>query len=314
MNGKAIIETKNLTKIYHVDGREIRAVDNLNLTVYEGELFGYLGPNGSGKTTTILMLLGLIQPTSGEGKVAGYDIIRESKMIRRVAGYIPERYSFYEDLSAYENLEYFAKLNNIPKNEVEERIKWALEIVELSKWINAPVKTFSRGMKQRLALANVLIRKPKIIFLDEPTAGLDPHATAKFRSLIKKLNNEFNITIFLSSHMLHEVRQICNKIGFLKDGRLIAIDTIDGFMNKMGIKVILEATNINHKIIKSIESLNDVNKVLKVNDKLVIYARNDVRLDISKIVTGLGEYILTLKIEPPTLEEVFFIVYGEKGG
>ncbi|MCS7365688.1 MAG: ABC transporter ATP-binding protein [archaeon GB-1867-035] len=309
----AIIETENLTKIYHVDGREIRAVDGLNLTVYEGELFGYLGPNGSGKTTTILMLLGLISPTSGGGRVAGFDIIRESKAVRSVTGFIPEKFSFYEDLPAYDNLAYFAKLNGIVKNEIDDRIKWALNIVELSDWINAPVKTFSRGMRQRLALANILIKKPKIIFLDEPTAGLDPYATANFRSLIKRLNEEFNITIFLSSHMLHEVRQICNRIGFLNKGRLVAVDTIEGFMEKMGIKIILEATNLSDKLIKLIEALDDVNRVFKSNGELIIYAREDVRLDISKIVTSLGEHVLTLKIEPPTLEEVFFLVYGGEG-
>ena len=224
---EAIIRTEGLTKIYRVNGREVKAVDNLNLTVYEGELFGYLGPNGSGKTTTILMLLGLINPSRGRGWVANYDITKESKKIRTIAGYIPERYSFYEDLSAYRNLKFFGKLNGISDSEIDDRIKWALELVELHDWINSPVKTFSRGMKQRLALANVLIKKPKVIFLDEPTAGLDPHARAKFRELIKRLNEELGLTVFLSSHMLHEVRQICNRIGFLMNGKLIAIDTID---------------------------------------------------------------------------------------
>ncbi len=307
---EAIIRTEGLTKIYRVNGREVKAVDNLNLTVYEGELFGYLGPNGSGKTTTILMLLGLINPSRGRGWVANYDITKESKKIRTIAGYIPERYSFYEDLSAYRNLKFFGKLNGISDSEIDDRIKWALELVELHDWINSPVKTFSRGMKQRLALANVLIKKPKVIFLDEPTAGLDPHARAKFRELIKRLNEELGLTVFLSSHMLHEVRQICNRIGFLMNGKLIAIDTIDGFISKMGYKIVFELTKINDEIISAVKSINGVNKVFRTDNQLTIYAGRDVRLELSKLANDFNAHILTLKLETPTLEEVFFNIYG----
>lgn len=308
-----IIETENLTKIYRVDGREIRAVDNLNLKVYEGDVFGYLGPNGAGKTTTILMLLGLIMPTSGGGRVCGYDIIKESKKVRSVVGYVPEKYSFYEDMSAHYNLRYFAKLNGIPEGEIDDRIKRALEIVELQDRARSLVATFSRGMKQRLALANTLIKNPKLIFLDEPTAGLDPYATASFRELMRKLNKEFKTTIFISSHMLHEVRQLCNRIGFLNEGKLIAVDTIDEFLKKAGVRIVLEIVGGGDEVIKTIEGVNDVNRVLKKDEEIVVYAGSDVRLEIVDLVTRMGCKILTVKVEPPTLEEVFFTIYGGGG-
>lgn len=308
-----IIETENLTKIYRVDGREIRAVDNLNLKVYEGDVFGYLGPNGAGKTTTILMLLGLIMPTSGGGRVCGYDIIKESKKVRSVVGYVPEKYSFYEDMSAHYNLRYFAKLNGIPEGEIDDRIKRALEIVELQDRAKSLVATFSRGMKQRLALANTLIKNPKLIFLDEPTAGLDPYATASFRELMRKLNKEFKTTIFISSHMLHEVRQLCNRIGFLNEGKLIAVDTIDEFLKKAGVRIVLEIVGGGDEVIKTIEGVNDVNRVLKKDEEIVVYAGSDVRLEIVDLVTRMGCKILTVKVEPPTLEEVFFTIYGGGG-
>jgi ABC-2 type transport system ATP-binding protein len=305
-----IIETENLTKIYRVGGREIRAVDNLNLKVYEGDVFGYLGPNGAGKTTTILMLLGLIMPTSGGGRVCGYDIIRESRKVRSVVGYVPEKYSFYEDMTAYDNLRYFAKLNGIPDGEIDDRIRRALEIVELQDRAGSLVATFSRGMKQRLALANTLIKNPKLIFLDEPTAGLDPYATASFRELMRKLNREFKTTIFISSHMLHEVRQLCNRIGFLNEGKLIAVDTIDEFLRKAGVRIVLEVVGGGDEVIKVIEGVNGVNRVLKRDEGIVVYAGSDVRLEIVDLVMKMGLKILTVKVEPPTLEEVFFTIYG----
>jgi ABC-2 type transport system ATP-binding protein len=305
-----IIETENLTKIYRVGGREIRAVDNLNLKVYEGDVFGYLGPNGAGKTTTILMLLGLIMPTSGGGRVCGYDIIRESRKVRSVVGYVPEKYSFYEDMTAYDNLRYFAKLNGIPDGEIDDRIRRALEIVELQDRAGSLVATFSRGMKQRLALANTLIKNPRLIFLDEPTAGLDPYATASFRELMKKLNREFKTTIFISSHMLHEVRQLCNRIGFLNEGKLIAVDTIDEFLRKAGVRIVLEVVGGGDEVIKVIEGVNGVNRVLKRDEGIVVYAGSDVRLEIVDLVMKMGLKILTVKVEPPTLEEVFFTIYG----
>ncbi len=305
-----IIETRELTKVYRLGENRITAVDNLNLKVYRGEVFGLLGPNGSGKTTTILMLLGLIEPTSGEAYVAGFDITRNSRDIRRITGLIPERYSFYEDMSAYRNLRFFAKLAGIPEREIEERIDWSLNFVGLGEWKYAPVKTFSRGMRQRLALANILVKKPEVIFLDEPTSGLDPHATKMFRDLIRKMNRELKITVFICSHLLHEVKQICSRVGFMRNGRLIAVDSIDDLMKKMGYRIVLEATNLNEKVAEEIKGINGVSKIIWKDGTLIIYADRDVRLEVSKLINRLGGYVLTLKIEEPTLEEVFFEIYG----
>lgn len=207
-----IIQTHNLTKYYG----QIKAVDHLNLTVYEGEIFGFLGPNGAGKTTTLLMLMGLTVPTSGTATVGGYDIIKDSRNVRRIAGLLPEGAGFYEDLTARQNLKYIAKLNDIPRIEAEKRVKELLEAVGLAKWADTKVEKFSRGMKQRLGIAMVLIKKPKIAFFDEPTIGLDPQGTKEIRDTLINLNKEHGLTVVLSSHLLYEVQQTCQKVGIIR--------------------------------------------------------------------------------------------------
>jgi ABC-2 type transport system ATP-binding protein len=229
---RPIIQTQELTKHYG----DIKAVDHLDLVVYEGEIFGFLGPNGSGKTTTLLMLMGLTVPTSGTATVGGYDIIKDSKQVRRIAGMLPEGAGYYEDLTAKQNLNYIGQLNDVPKLEREKRIKDLLEAVGLAKWTDTKVEKFSRGMKQRLGIAQVLIKNPKIAFFDEPTIGLDPQGTKEIRETIIRLNKEQGLTVFLSSHLLYEVQQTCQRVGFIRAGKLVAADTIENLTNKLARK------------------------------------------------------------------------------
>ncbi len=223
MKEKPIIETQNLTKFY---GEQV-AVDDLTFNIQEGEIFGFLGPNGSGKTTTLLMLLGLTEPSDGWAKVAEFDPTREAIKIKRIVGYIPENMGFYDDMNAIENLRFIARLNNIPDPASSEKIGEALERVGLNEEAEKRVGAYSRGMRQRLGIAEILIKEPKIAFLDEPTLGLDPDGTIRIIEYIQSLSKDNNITILLSSHDLKQVQKISDRIGIMINGRMIALGPIE---------------------------------------------------------------------------------------
>ena len=203
MNGKVVIETNDLTKRY--DG--VTVVDRLNLHVREKEIFGLLGPNGAGKTTTILMLLGLTEPTAGSARVYEYNPTREPLKVKRLVGYLPEKVGFYDNLTARENLTFIAELNNISYNDANRKIDELLEMVGIGDVGNLAVGKFSRGMKQRLGIADVLIKSPKVAFLDEPTAGLDPEGINQINNIIANLP-QMGATVILSSHQLYQVQRI----------------------------------------------------------------------------------------------------------
>ncbi len=219
----AVIETKELTKKY---GPQV-AVDNLSIEVYQGEIFGFLGPNGAGKTTTLLMLLGLTEPSSGAARVLGFDPVREPLSIKRQVGYLPENVGFYDDLTARENLTYVARLNRLSRDEVKRRIESALDTVGLGPEGNKMVGAYSRGMRQRLGIAELLIKDPKIVFLDEPTLGLDPDGINRMLDLIVSLSREQGISVLLSSHLLDQVQRICTRVGIMIQGKLVARGTIE---------------------------------------------------------------------------------------
>jgi len=219
----AIIETRGLTRRY---GRQT-AVDRLDLEVREGEIFGFLGPNGAGKTTTILMLLGLTEPTAGSARVLGHDPVLDPLPIKRQVGYLPENVGFYDDLTARENLQYIADLNRIPRSEAARKIESALATVGLSDVDDKPVGAFSRGMRQRLGLAELLVKDPRLMILDEPTLGLDPDGTLKMLDLIRDLNRSRGITVMFSSHLLDQVQRICHRVGIMIQGRLVALGTLE---------------------------------------------------------------------------------------
>jgi ABC-2 type transport system ATP-binding protein len=305
-----IIQTHDLTKYYG----KIKAVDHLNLTVHEGEIFGFLGPNGAGKTTTFLMLMGLTVPTSGTATVGGYDIIKDSRNVRRIAGLLPEGAGFYEDLTAKQNLKYIAKLNDIPRIEAEKRIKELLEAVGLAKWADVKVEKFSRGMKQRLGIAMVLIKEPKIAFFDEPTIGLDPQGTKEIRDTLINLNRERGLTVVFSSHLLYEVQQTCQKVGIIREGKLIAEDTIENLSNKLAkekITLELELSKITPDLIREIKAINGVTSVNHENRKLYIQMERDKSMEISQTVIKHGALILLMKPKQYSLEEIFLKYYEE---
>ena len=223
MGEKAIIETQNLSKSY---GTQV-AVNDLTFSIEEGEIFGFLGPNGSGKTTTLLMLLGLTEPTRGWARVADFDPTREPIKVKKIVGYIPENIGFYDDMNSIENLLFIARLNNIPDSVSSPKIQEALESVGLKDEAEKKVGAYSRGMRQRLGIAEILIKEPNIAFLDEPTLGLDPEGTTRITDYIQALSRDKNITILLSSHDLKQVQKISNRIGIMINGQMIAVGPIE---------------------------------------------------------------------------------------
>ena len=223
MEASTIIETVNLTKHY----RRQTAVNDLNFKVNEGEVFGFVGPNGAGKTTTLLMLMGLSHPSAGSAKVCGFDPLRNAIEVKRIAGYLPENVGFYGDLDAVQNLEYVASLNGMETNKASEKIDELLDLVELKQDARKKVGAFSRGMKQRLGFAEALIKDPKLLFLDEPTIGLDPDGALRLMELIKSLNRDRQITVLLSSHNLHQVQKISHRVGIMIHGEMVAEGTIE---------------------------------------------------------------------------------------
>lgn len=223
MDPQFILETQDLTKHYPHQ----TAVDHLSFRVKEGEIFGFLGPNGAGKTTTLLMLLGLSEPSSGSARVLGIDPVRRAREIKRYVGYLPENVGFYGDLDAAQSLEYIADLNGIPKEKTDEKIQEVLQAVGLNEASDKKVGAYSRGMKQRLGIAEVLIKDPKLLFLDEPTLGLDPDGAARLIDLIQSLTRERNITILLSSHNLNHVQKVSNRVGIMIKGKMVAEGSIE---------------------------------------------------------------------------------------
>ncbi|MCL4377663.1 MAG: ABC transporter ATP-binding protein, partial [Actinobacteria bacterium] len=223
LNMEHVIVAENLTKKYN--GKSV--VNNLNLTVDKGEIFGLLGPNGAGKSTIILMLLGLTEPSSGSVKVAGYNSTKDPIRVKSITGYLPERLGFYEDMTARQNLAYTAELNNIPQKQINTKIDDVLEIVGLQKNKNQLVNQFSKGMKKRLGIADVLIKDPELAILDEPTEGLDIKIANQVLNNIHLLNKEKNITFLISSHQLNLIQKICTRIGIMSRGNLIGEGKID---------------------------------------------------------------------------------------
>ncbi|SCD19322.1 ATP-binding cassette domain [Proteiniphilum saccharofermentans] len=225
-----VIELTGLTKRYG----DFTAVDNLDLNIRKGEIFGLLGPNGAGKSTTILMILGLTEPTAGSVSVCGINSTTSPVEVKRKVGYLPEDVGFYEDMTGMENLIYTAELNGIPLSEAREKAASLLHRVGLGNETEKRTGKYSKGMRQRLGLADVLIKDPEIIILDEPTSGIDPTGVQDFIHLIRHLSHENGLTVLFSSHHLHQVQQLCDRVGLFGKGRLLTLIDINELHNKPG--------------------------------------------------------------------------------
>jgi ABC-2 type transport system ATP-binding protein len=219
----AVIVTRRLSKLYG----QFTAVDNLDLTIRAGEVFGLLGPNGAGKTTTVLMILGLTEPTRGVVRVVGLDPTREPLGVKRKVGYLPDNVGFYGGMTGRENLRYTAKLNGLARTAAEARIDELLAEVRLTDAADKKAETYSRGMRQRLGIADALVKNPSVLILDEPTIAIDPAGVEELLGLIRRLVAERNLTVLLSSHILGQVQSLCDRVGFFSAGRLVAAGPLD---------------------------------------------------------------------------------------
>jgi ABC-2 type transport system ATP-binding protein len=310
MGKKIVVETQELTKKY--DGTTV--VDHLNLHVTENEVFGLLGPNGAGKTTTILMLLGLTEPASGSARVFGFDSTREPLKVKRLTGYLPEKVGFYDNITARENLKFIAQLNNISDAESRHLIEQILEAVGIAEMADVTVGKFSRGMKQRLGIADVLVKKPKIAFLDEPTAGLDPEGINQILDLIANLP-QTGTTVVLSSHRLYEVQRVCHSIGILSKGKMVVEGSLDALgreaLAEGRYRIEVETTQPSPQLIEVINQISGVRKVGAKGNLLQITTDSDLRAEISKAVVQSGVPLIQMKIQEFSLDEIYMKYFHE---
>jgi len=301
MNPK-VVETKGLTKTYG----NLTAVDEINLSIEEGEIFGFLGPNGAGKTTTILMLLGLTEPTSGKATVYGYDPTVNPLKVKSLVGYLPERVGFYEDLTAWQNLSFTAELNRLSPKSARERIDRLLTWVGLGDVAHERVGKFSRGMKQRLGIADVLIKEPKLIILDEPTAGIDPQGANQILDLIADISRERKTTVVFSSHLLHHVQRICSSIAIMVKGRLVTqgkIEELGGGRGKYRIEV--QVAQPSPELIPNLERVKGIINIEREGEMLFIRCDEDLRPQIAKAIVDSKSLLVQMRMMELSLEEIY---------
>jgi ABC-2 type transport system ATP-binding protein len=299
-----LIDTENLTRKFG----DLTAVDSLNLHVEQGEVFGFLGPNGAGKTTTMRMLCCLISKTSGEARIAGYDVANQedSLKIRKIIGVLPENVGLYDDLSAYNNLDFYGKLYECTETQRKENIPHFLKMLGIWDERDLTVKTFSKGMKQKLAIARALIHDPEILFLDEPTANLDPESSKTVRDFILRLKKEKKTTIFLNTHNLDEAQRICDKIGIFNT-KLMALGSPEELEGAVwGNKTIIQLEQVNDRILEALGKLSLKNMTINHN-KLTIDVENPEKenpIIVDNIVSAGGHVQYVTKLSP-TLEDAY---------
>lgn len=300
-----VIETEHLTKNF----KQITAVNDLNLRIEEGDTFGFLGPNGAGKTTTIRMLTGFLKPTTGSIRIMGYDIFKDSKKAKEHIGLVPDMFGLYEVLNADEHLHYYGSLYGMSKNERNKNIDRVLSFVKLEERRKSKIKEYSHGMKQRLAIAQALLSNPELLFLDEPTIGLDPKGANEVRKLIKSLAKE-GMTVFMSSHLLNEVQEVCETVGIINYGSLIKHDSIKNLSKELqsqkGNFIKIEVWNPDTKHLELLKKMKGVTKVQGYQNTLNVQIENiDVIPDLVNGLVEAGVRIGSVQEMKPDLEQIF---------
>ncbi|MDE2332505.1 MAG: ABC transporter ATP-binding protein [Bradyrhizobium sp.] len=297
-----VIAAQGLTKSY--DG--VRVVDAINFDIARGEVFGLLGPNGAGKTTTILMMLGLTEISSGKVSVLGHDPARSPLRVKRKVGYLPDSVGFYDYLTASENLAYTAKLMGLRSAERTHRIAAALARVRLSDVADKRVATFSRGMRQRLGLAEIIVKQAEIAILDEPTSGLDPQATLEFLNLIEELKAE-GITILLSSHLLDQVQRVCDRVALFQSGRIVLMGAVADLARQvLGAGFVVEVEAEGTGLARRLATIPGVTNVEAVAaDRFRMTADRDVRAEAAYAVVGANGSLRRLSVDEPSLEAIY---------
>lgn len=311
------VSVRGLTKRY---GR-FTAVDALDLDLLRGEVFGLLGPNGAGKTTTILMLLGLTEPSAGTALVEGHDPLREPLAVKRIVGYLPDNVGFYPDLSGRQNLRYTASLNRLRGAAAEERISDLLGRVGLADAGDRPAGTYSRGMRQRLGIADALVKDPRVLILDEPTIGIDPEGIREFLELILDLSRRQGITVLLSSHLLHQVQEVCDRVGIFVAGRLMAVGPVDElgrtFAKTADVEIELEARDGEGCALPAeralrLADLPGVREITPREDGWLVRAESDVRPALSRRLVDTGFLPIHLRLRTADLDQIYSRYFREE--
>ena len=306
------IEINSLSKNF----KDSIAVDNISLNVEEGEIFGFLGPNGAGKSTTMMILTTLLKPTSGHASVCGYDVVSNSSQVRKNIGFVQQEIGIDEYLTARENLQFQCKISQIPKDQIQARIDEVIDLVELTEKQNEPSITFSGGMRKRLDLACGLIHRPKVLFLDEPTVGLDIQTRRKIWQYIRKIHKEFGMTLFVSTHYMEEADNLCDRVGIIDYGKIQIIDTPESMKNNLETDMITFSI-VSDKIKKEqfVEKLKTLEliKNIKINETdMIVQSSNSTQVvpQIFEIASGIGLNIDSFVLNKPTLDDVFIAYTG----
>ena len=307
------VETKSLTKSFG----NVIAVNDISFSVKTGEIFGFLGPNGAGKSTTMMILTTLLKPTSGQALISEFDVMNDAKKVRENIGYVQQETTVDEYLTGRENLLLQAKLNHIPKKEINKRIDDILELIELSDKQNESVVTYSGGMRKRLDIAGGLLHRPKVLFLDEPTVGLDIQTRRKIWEYIKKIHTEFNMTIFLSTHYMEEADRLCDRVGIIDGGKIQVIDSPENLKNAMGnevISIILDENKIHDSFLPKLKEIKFVKNITEDGAKLTLFVSNGTQVipKIFQISSELDVTIITISLTRPTLDDVFLSYTGHE--
>ena len=306
------IEINSLTKSFG----DFNAVDDITLKIESGEIFGFLGPNGAGKSTTMMILTTLLKPTSGNALVQGYDVQSQGKKVRENIGFVQQDISVDEYLTGRENLILQARISRIPKSEVSSRIDEVLELVELKERQNQASITYSGGMRKRLDIASGLLHRPKVLFLDEPTVGLDIQTRRKIWEYIRKIHKEFGMTIFLSTHYMEEADKLCDRIGIIDHGKIQAIDKPSTMKNALGDDrisfTLVDGIDNRDSLIKKIEEIDFVKEIKLKEDEITVFSSQstDVIPTIFQISNDMQMKINTISLTQPTLDDVFISYTG----
>jgi len=307
---KLAIRTENLTR----DFDTVRAVDGLSLQIPQGIVFGFLGPNGSGKTTTIRLLLGLLEPTGGQAEVLGFDTRTQAGAIRERAGALLEHHGLYERLSAEDNLEFYGRINRIPKAQRQARIRELLMDLRLWERRKESVGTWSRGMKQKLAMARVLLHRPPLIFLDEPTAGLDPIAAVALRGDLEALAAREGVTVFLTTHNLTEAEKLCGLVGVIRQGKLLAVGHPDALRAQTGGPMVeMVGRGFNDEALNLLRARPEVVGVERQNGHLSVALQDGAQVaPLVSLVVSAGAQVEEIRKGTASLEEVFVTLMEEE--
>ena len=308
-----MIKIENLRKNYGLQP----VLQGVNLHISAGEFVMLVGTNGAGKSTTMMILATLLKPTSGNALVSGYDVTTHPTKVRQNIGYVQQETTVDEYLTGRENLILQARLNHIPKDQINKRIDTILELIELSDKQNDPVVTYSGGMRKRLDIAGGLLHHPKVLFLDEPTVGLDIQTRRKIWEYVKKLHSEFEMTIFLTTHYMEEADQLCDRIGIIDCGKIQVIDSPQNMKNSMGNEVLtlyVQKNDSRKYFISELKQLEDISKINEDDDRLTLFVSKgaDTITEIFRISSALDVKINSLSLKQPTLDDVFISYTGHE--